>query len=68
MRVGMSVPEEQHGDQDTGRGNGITDKMRTVNALTATVAQVFVNDIKTIPALFHLTYQPRQKFKLALSA
>ena len=63
----MSVPEEQHGDQDTGRGNGITDKMRTVNALTATVAQVFVIAIKTIPAL-HITNQPRQKFKLALSA
>ena len=25
-----------------------------------------VNAIITIPALFHLTYQPRQKFKLAL--
>ena len=63
VRVGMSVPEEQHGDQDTGRGNGITDKMRTVNALTATVAQVFVIAIKTIPAL-HITYQPRQKLRL----
>ena len=38
-----------------------------MDALTTTKAGVFVIDIKTIPALFHLTNQPRQKFKLALS-
>ena len=38
-----------------------------MDALTATKAGVFVLDIKTIPALFHLNNQPRQKFKLALS-
>ena len=32
-----------------------------VDALTATKPGVFVLDIKTIPALFHLTNQPRQK-------
>ena len=37
-----------------------------MDALTATKPGVFVLDIKTIPALYHLTYQPRQKFKLAL--
>ena len=39
-----------------------------MDALTATKAGVFVLDIKTILARFHLTNQPRQKFKLALSA
>ena len=34
--------------------------------MTATKAVVFVIGIKTIPARFHLTNQPRQKFKLAL--
>ena len=37
-----------------------------VDALTATEPGVFVLDIKTIPALYHLTNQPRQKFKLEL--
>ena len=32
-----------------------------MDALTATKPVVFVLDIKTIPALFHLTNQPRQK-------
>ena len=35
-------------------------------ALTVTKTGVFVIDIKTIPVLFHLTNQPRQKFKLDL--
>ena len=39
-----------------------------MDALTATKPVVFVLDIKTIPALFHLVNQPQQKFKLALSA
>ena len=38
-----------------------------MDALTATKTDVFVIDIKTILAL-HITNQPRQKFKLALSA
>ena len=61
VRVGMSVPEEQHSNQNKCRGNGVADKMIAVNALTATKLDVFVIDIKTIPALFHLTNQPRQK-------
>ena len=44
------------------------DKVHPMDALTATKPVVFVIDIKTIPARFHLTNQPRQKFKLALSA
>ena len=32
-----------------------------VDALTATKPGVFIIDIKTIPALFHLTNRPRQK-------
>ena len=64
----MSTPEEQHADQDEGRGNRIPDKVYPMDALTAAKATVFVIDIKTIPALLHLTNQPRQKFKLALSA
>ena len=32
-----------------------------MDALTATKPDVFVIDIKTIPDLFHLTNQPRQK-------
>ena len=32
-----------------------------MDALTATKARVLILDIKTIPALFHLTNQPRQK-------
>ena len=68
MRVIRSVPEEQHADQDERGGNGIPDKVHPMDALTATKPGVFVLDIKTIPALSHLTNQPRQKFKLALSA
>ena len=68
MRVVRSVPEEQHTDQDKCRGNGIPDKVHPMDALTATKTGVFVIAIKTIPSFFHLTNQPRQKFKLALSA
>ena len=68
MRVVRSVPEEQHADQDEDGGNDIPDKVHPMDALTATKPVVFVIDIKTTPALFHLTNQPRQKFKLALSA
>ena len=67
MRVVKSTPEEQHADQDEGRGNRVADKMIAVNALAATKPVVFLIDLKTIPALFHLTNLPRQKFKLALS-
>ena len=56
------MPEEQHADQDKCRGNGIPDKVHPMDALTATEPGVFVLDIKTIPALFHLTNQPRHKF------
>ena len=66
MRVVRSVPEDNHADQDERGGNDIPDKVHPMDALTATVAQVFVIDIKTIPVLFHLTNQPRQKFKLDL--
>ena len=62
------MPKEQHADQDKCRGNDIPDKVDPMDALTATEARVFVIDIKTIPAPFHLTNQPRQKFKLAPSA
>ena len=62
----MSVPEEQHVDQDEGRGNHRADKVIAMDALAATKPVVFVIDIKTIPTLFHLNNQPRQKFKLAL--
>ena len=58
MRVVKSTPEEQHADQDEGRGNGIPDKVHPMDALTATEAVVFVLDIKTIPALSHFTNQP----------
>ena len=37
------------------------DKVHPMDALTATKPVVFVLDIKTIPALYHLTNQPRQK-------
>ena len=67
MRVVRSVPEEQHADSDKCRGNDIPDKVHPMDALTATEPVVFVLDIKTILAL-HITNQPRQKFKLALSA
>ena len=57
----MSVPEEQHANQDKCRGNDIPDKVHPMDALTATKATVFILDIKTIPALYHLTNQPQQK-------
>ena len=63
----MSVPEEKHANQNYRGGNGIPDKVHPMDALTATKPVAFVIDIKTIPAL-HITNQPRQKFKLALSA
>ena len=55
------MPEEQHADQDERGGNDIPDKVHPMDALTATKATVFVLDIKTIPALYHLTNQPQQK-------
>ena len=58
--VARSVPEEQHADQGEGRGNRIPDKVHPMDALTATKTVVFVLNIKTIPALLHLTNQPRQ--------
>ena len=58
MRVVKSVPEEQHADQDEGGGNRIPDKVHPMDALTATKPGVFILDIKTIPALSHLTNQP----------
>ena len=64
----MSTPEEKHANQNERRGNGIPDKVHPMDALTATKPGVSVIDIKTIPVLLHLTNQPRQKFKLALSA
>ena len=39
----------------------LADKVNPMNALTATKPVVLVLDIKTIPALYHLTNQPRQK-------
>ena len=63
MRVRKSVPEEQHTDQDEGGGNDIPDKVRPMDALTATKPGVFVLDIKTIPTHYHLTNQPRQKIR-----
>ena len=38
------------------------DKVHPMDALTATKPGVFVLDIKTIPALSHITNQPRHKF------
>ena len=55
MRVVKSVPEEQHANQDKCRGNDIPDKVHPMDALTATKPFVFVIDIKTTPAPFHLT-------------
>ena len=63
----MSTPEEKHADQNYRGGNDMPDNVHPMDALTATKPCVFVIDIKTIPALFHLTNLPRQKFKLALS-
>ena len=54
MRVVRSVPEDQHADQDERGGDGIPDKVDPMDALTTTEPGVFVIDIKTIPALFHL--------------
>ena len=68
MRVIKSAPGEKHANQNERGGNCIPDKVHPMDALTATKAGVFVLDIKTILARFHLTNQPRQKFKLALSA
>ena len=68
MQAVRSVPEEQHADQDKCRGNNIPDEVHPMDALTATKPVVLVLDIKTIPAIFHITNKPRQKFKLALSA
>ena len=59
---GMSVPEEQHANQNERRGNDIPDKVHPMDALTMTKARVLILDIKTIPALSHLTNQPRHKF------
>ena len=56
-----SVPEEKHANQDERGGNDIPDKVHPVDALTATKPGIFVIAIKTIPALYHLTNQPRQK-------
>ena len=61
------MPEEQHANQDKCRENHIPDKVHPMDALTATKPVVFLIDLKTILAL-HITNQPRQKFKLALSA
>ena len=65
-RWARSVSEEQHANQNERGGNCIPYKVHPMDALTATKAGVFVIAIKTIPALFHLTNQPRQKFKLEL--
>ena len=61
----MSTPEEQHADQDEGGENNIPDKVHPMDALTATKPGVFVIDIKTIPALLHLTTQPRYSIMAA---
>ena len=42
MRVVRSVPEDNHADQDERGGNDIPDKVHPMEALTATVAQIFV--------------------------
>ena len=57
MRVVKSTPEEKHGNQDEDGGNCIPDKVHPMDALAATKPGVFVIDIKTGPALFHLTNQ-----------
>ena len=57
----MSAPKEQHSDQNKCRENRIPDKVHPMDALTTTKPGVFIIDIKTIPVLFHLTYQPRQR-------
>ena len=55
------MPEEEHADQYEDAENYIPDKVHPMDALTATKAVVFVIGIKTIPAHFHHTNQPRQK-------
>ena len=65
MRVVRSVPEDNHADQDEGGGNNIPDKVHPMDALTTTKPGVFVLDIKTIPALLHLTTQPRHSIMAA---
>ena len=59
------MPEEQHADQDERGGNDIPDKVHPMDALTATKPCVLVIDIKTIPAHFHLTNQPRHSIMAA---
>ena len=66
LLVLLLSPKDNHANQDEGRGNRIADKVIAMDALTATKAVVLILDIKTIPAPFHLTNQPRQKFKLDL--
>ena len=60
MRVVKSTPEEKHANQNERRGNGIPNKVHPMDALAATKPLVFVLDIKTILARFHLTNQPQQ--------
>ena len=48
----MSVPKEQHSDQNKCRGNDIPDEVHPMDALAATVLVVFVVEIKLV--LFHL--------------
>ena len=59
------MPEDQHANQDERGGNDISDKVHPMDALTATKPVVFVIDIKTIPALYHLTNQPRHSIMAA---
>ena len=61
----MSTPEDNHANQDERGGNDIPDKVHPMDALTATKPGVFVLDIKTIPALLHLTTQPRYSIMAA---
>ena len=62
-----SVPEDNHANQDERGEDCIPDKVHPMDALTATKPVVFVIDIKTIPALFHLINQPRQKSSMEQS-
>ena len=56
-----SAPGEKHANQNERGGNDIPDKVHPMDALAATKPGIFVIGIKTIPALLHLTNQPRQK-------
>ena len=56
-----SAPGEKHANQNERGGNDIPDKVHPMDALTGTKTGVFVIDIKTIPALYHLTNRLRQK-------